>query len=271
MLRSAKDLFGTKIAATDGDIGSVNDFLFDDGTWTVRYMAADTAGWLRERLVLISPVALGQAEWEAKRFPVNLTRQQVEDSPPIESDMPVGRRHEVDLNLHYGWPQYWGGGLITAGSLGGFTQAAEPPVGVMPRGEHEEIRRQKVATREDEDREHPELRSVREVSGYAIAAEDGDIGHVDDVVIDDEDWSVRYVVVDTGDWLSGRKVLMAPGWIKEISWDDGSVRVDLAGQRIKDAPEYSPGQAISREYEEQLHEHYGRDPYWGRAAAARLR
>lgn len=266
MLRSARDLFGTKLEASDGDIGDVQDFLFDDHTWTVRYMAAHTGNWLTGRLVLIAPQALGHADWEAKSFPVNLTKQQIEDSPPISSDMPVSRRHEIDLHAYYGWHEYWGGGIITAGTLGGFTQAADIPGGPS---EHEEERRLaelKARAREEEEFEQPELRSVRAVSGYDIEATTGEIGVVHDFLIDDDDWTVRYMVVDTHKWLPGKEVLVAPGWIRTISWEDHSVTVKLGKQKIEEAPEYKSGMHVTRSYEEQLHEHYGMDPYWDRVA-----
>jgi len=100
MLRSLKKLFGNKILATDGQIGRVHDFYFDDQEWTVRYMVADTGGWLKGRLVLISPAALGEADWGAESFPVNLTRQQIGESPGIEEDLPVSRQQEIELQRY---------------------------------------------------------------------------------------------------------------------------------------------------------------------------
>ncbi|HUF52881.1 MAG TPA: PRC-barrel domain-containing protein [Dehalococcoidia bacterium] len=268
MLRSATELFGTKLAASDGDIGTVHDFLFDDETWTVRYMVADTGNWLTGRLVLLAPQALGHADSGARYFPVNLTKQQIESSPPIEADLPVNRRHEIDINAHYGWRDYWGGGLITASTLGGFTQAAEPPGGDSQRLDQDRLADQQARARQDEDIDHPELRSVRDVSGYDIESKTGQIGVVDDFLMDDADWTVRYMAVDTHKWLPSKDVLVSPGWIKKISWHDHAVIVDLGKQKIEEAPEYKRGMHISRAYEEQLFRHYGLDPYWGKAAGA---
>jgi hypothetical protein len=242
--------------------------MFDDETWTVRYMVADTGSWLTGRLVLLSPQSLGHADWGARRFPVNLTRQQIEDSPPIEDDLPVNRRHEIDLNAHYGWRDYWGGGMFTAATATGIAQPGQ--VFTTPAGESDEDRleSQKARARQDEDIDHPELRSVRDVTGYDIESTTGQIGVVDDFVIDDADWSVRYMAIDTHKWLPGKDVLVAPGWIKEISWHEHTVTVELGKQKIEEAPEYKRGMHISRAYEEQLFRHYGLDPYWGKAAGA---
>src|SRR5438128_2556040 len=131
MLRSAKDLFGSKIVATDGEIGKVHDFLFDDEKWGTRYMVADTGSWLTERLVLLAPACLARPDWDARTFPVNLTRQQIEESPNIDTDAPVSRQHEIELARHFQWPVYWGGGIFTGTPLGGFAQPMAEP-GLTP-------------------------------------------------------------------------------------------------------------------------------------------
>jgi hypothetical protein len=269
MLRSASELFGTKILATDGDIGTVHDFLFDDDSWTVRYMVADTGGWLSGRLVLISPEALGHPEWEARSFPVNLTRSQVEESPPIESDMPVTREREMALRSFFGWPAYWGGGIISAATLTGYPLIASAPEGSRTEAEAERKDQQTSRMEQDEPREEGHLRSVREVSGYRIAASDGEIGHADDFLIDDADWCVRYMVVDTRNWLPGKDVVVSPGWIHEIDWRQGEVSVSLGKEQIETAPEYKRGMHVARAFEESVFRHYGRDPYWGKTAGTR--
>src|SRR5205809_6020840 len=109
MLRSASEWDGYSIQATDGEIGHVAEFLFDDEKWTIRYLVVDTGGWLPGRRVLISPIALGETDWPGHRLHVKLTRQQVEESPVIDTDKPVSRQHEVSYYQYYRWPYYWGG------------------------------------------------------------------------------------------------------------------------------------------------------------------
>ena len=109
MQNSTKDLKGNAIVATDGDIGKVDDFYFDDKSWTIRYLVADTGNWLLGRKVLLSPIAVGKADFSSGRINVKLTKKQVEESPSIDSDKPVSRQHEAYYHDYYGYPYYWSG------------------------------------------------------------------------------------------------------------------------------------------------------------------
>ena len=78
MLRSVSGMRGFTIHATDGDMGAVDEFLFDDEHWTMRYLVAHTGDWLTGRLVLVSPMAFRAVAWDRETFDVALTRQQEE-------------------------------------------------------------------------------------------------------------------------------------------------------------------------------------------------
>jgi len=106
------------------------------------------------------------------------------------------------------------------------------------------------------------LRSAEGVTGYHVQATDGEIGHLDGFVVDNETWAIRYIEVATRNWLPGKKVLLAPGWIEKVSWTDSKVYVGLSREAIKEAPEYLESRSITREYESRLYDHYGRPPYW---------
>ena len=106
------------------------------------------------------------------------------------------------------------------------------------------------------------LHSARDVVGYYVHAADGDVGHVEDFLVDDSSWAIRYLVVDTRNWLPGRKVVIAPGWIKTVSWDDSRVHVDLLRKEVETAPEYDPDAPLERAFESRLYEHYRRPTYW---------
>ena len=262
MIRSLKDLYGHTILAKDGEIGKVHDFYFDDKHWTVRYLVADTGGWLTGRLVLLSPVALGQPDWGARAFPVSLTRQQIEDSPSADSDLPVSRQHEAELHRYYGWPMYWGGGMGAAGILAMYPELVVEP---RPRAEETLAADEETVNREQGD---PHLRSTRAVTGYHIQATDGQIGHVEDFLADDG-WAIRYVVADTRNWLPGKAGLLSPAWIDQVSWDDRKVYVDLPREKIRHAPEFDASVPVSRQSEEALFDHYGRPGYWSKTPAKR--
>jgi PRC-barrel domain len=239
-------LTGYSIGAKDGDIGSVDGVLFDDKLWTVRYLVADTAKWLPGRRVVISPIALGRVEPDEKRLPVALTKQQVENSPDVDSRN-FSRGHERSYYDYYGWPYYWVGGDVWGGATSPASLAAE--------------KRMEMAALEQQNDDETHLRSAKEVMGYYIEATDGDIGHVEDFVVDDDTWEIRYMVVDTKNWWPGKKVLVAPEWIERVSWSDSRVYVDLSREAIKSGPEFD-ADLLNRDYEERLYKHYDRPRYW---------
>ncbi len=252
MLRSVKILQGYMIHATDGDIGYVDDFYFDEQAWTIRYLVIALSDWLTKRRVLLSPIALGTPKWEAKSFPVRLTQEQVENSPAIDTDKPVSRQMEEELHSYYEWAPYWRTGIRPVG-VGALAVAQ------MVAGTEGDEQSSKEKQRQD-----PHLRSVSEVIGYDIQASDGEIGHVDDFIADDETWAIRYIVVDTQDWLPGKKVLVSPAWIRTVIWAERNVHVDLSREAVKDSPEFDPSAAVNREYELRLYDYYGRPKYWTR-------
>jgi sporulation protein YlmC with PRC-barrel domain len=249
MLRSLEGLLGFAVHATDGKIGKVEDFYFDDHTWRIRYMIVDTGNWLTGRQVLISPVALRLPDWSGHQFPVSLTKQQVEDSPTIFSDLPVSRQHENELDQYYGWPSYWGGGMFPGEMLTFYPQIAQ-----MMRHPEKEPASEKSPT----DGGDPHLRSVRAVTGYHVQAIDGEIGHIEDFIVDDRTWGIRYLVVDTRNWLPGKRVLVSPRWIGDVVWREARVRAHLAQHEVKDAPEYHRGMVIDSQYEEMVLAHHRR-------------
>ncbi len=244
MLRSLKGLRDFTIGATDDTIGKVHSFFFDGQTWAIRYLLADTGTWLPGRKVLIAVTALGQPNWEGRIFPVALTKEQVKKSPDIDTDKPVSRQREVELHQHYGWAPYWGMGYGV-------------PVGGVPAPPPVDAKEVNEAAKGD-----PNLRSTREVNGYHIHATDGSIGHVDDFIASEGDWMIRYLVVDTRNWLPGRHVLISPDWVQRISWDDRAVYVDVSREKVENSPRYNPSAPVNREYEIQMYDYYGRPKYW---------
>ncbi len=251
MLRSMSDLQGFTIGATDGDIGRVEAFYFDDTSFTVRHLVVDTGGWLPGRKVLISPMALPAIDWDGKRINAELTKSQVEQSPNIDTDQPVSRQQEINYHRYYGYPSYWEGPYLWG--LGPY------PV-TIPGGEATEYeRRWEWGAKEPGD---PHLRSSGAVIGYHIEATDGAIGHVEDFLVEDSSWAIRYMIVDTRNWWPGKKVLVSPEWINRVSWPDSRVYVDMSKEAIKSAPEYDPNQPLARDYETRLFGHHNRRVYW---------
>jgi hypothetical protein len=251
MLTNTKNLKGLAIRATDGELGTVVQFYFDDETWAIRYLTVETGGWLGGRQVLISPISVVHTDWEAKCLDVALTRFQVEHSPDVNTHQPVSRQHEAAFLGYYGYPYYWGGPYLWG--------AAFSPAGLaLPDTAPVKAAADRIA-RESQD---SHLRSSEGVTGYHIDATDGEIGHVDSFLMDDEAWAIRYLEVATRNWWPGRKVLVSPAWVEQVSWTNSKIYVGLSRESIRNGPEYDDSTPITREYENRLHLHYGRPPYW---------
>ncbi len=229
MLRTTNDLFDCTIDATDGHIGRVKDCYFDDETWMIRYLVVDTGTWLSSRKVLIPPSTTGATNWAEQLVSVGMTRQQIKDSPDIDTDRPVSRQHERTLLNHYDYPCYWNG--------------SEP----LTDG---------IAIQDDQ-----HLRSSEAMRKYHIRASDGQIGHLDSLLFD-ENWRIRYIIASTSDWWLGHQVLIAAQWIADVSWDERTVTVSLTKDAVKNSPRYHARNQLDRDEEIRLHRHYRRPGYW---------
>jgi sporulation protein YlmC with PRC-barrel domain len=250
MLWNASAIKGYAIEASDGDIGTVSDFLFDDASWLVRWLVVDTGNWLSGRKVLLPPSVLGRLYAKDRVFAVKLTVEQVKDSPDIDTDRPVSRQMETSVYDYYGWSPYWGTGFYMGGY--GYMPGAEmasPYLGAERRDE--EIG---AAQQRDED---VHLRSIAAVTGYHIHASDGEVGHVEDLLVDDADWSIHYLVVDTKNWWPGKKVLIPPQSARQIDWTDRLVNLDVDRQKVKDSPTYDASRTIDGAYEDRFRNYYG--------------
>ena len=247
MLSKAKTLKGYKLNSLDGEIGQVKEFYFDDHHWAIRYLVADTGDWLIGRQVLISPYALVAVSKEEQHIVIDLTKKQIEDSPPLDSDKPVSRQYEQDYYGFYGYPIYWGGPYM----WGVYPYIMRAPAKVKAK-----------EVPQDEKAWNHHLRSTQDVAGHHVQAADGEIGHVEDFIIDDEKWAIRYLIIDTRNWWPGKRVLVSPQWIERVSWGERKVFVNVSRETIKKSPEYTEASLLTRDYETRLHGHYNRKGYW---------
>jgi len=260
MLFAASGLIGCAVAATDGRVGAVKDFLFDDRSWRIRWMVVDTGHWLPGRKVLIHPSAIGPLALppkpaipmlsfggESMTLPVNLTKRQIEASPDAREDEPVTEQMEQGLYDYYGWDPYWG-----AAHFGAEAIVARPTGEPLPAEVAEERAADHEAPRGD-----PHLGSAAALKGYSIYAVDDDIGAVDNVLIDDVRWAVRYFIVDTGHWLPGKLVQLAPHAVVDIDWVERRINVNVTREQVNSAPAWDPLAIIDAISEQRLHRHFG--------------
>jgi hypothetical protein len=216
---NVKDLYGIKLSASDGDLGHIQDFYIDDKSWIVRYLVADTGSWLAGRMVLLSPFCFGNLDQEKRHMKVALTKKQIEDSPPIESHLPISRQYETDYYNYYSWPAYWyGGGIWGNGDF---------PILVPPTEIAVEAKRQQSLKFD------AHLRSTRAINGYKIQTADGTIGHVCGFMVNNKSWAVRELVVETGHWFSGKEILISTDKVERIGYEDSKVFVTLSKAEIQ--------------------------------------
>ncbi|MGA3398080.1 MAG: PRC-barrel domain-containing protein [Acetobacteraceae bacterium] len=250
MLWNASAIKGYAIAASDGRLGTVSDFLFDDAGWSIRWLVVDTGNWLSGRKVLLPPSALGHPDPKQREFSVGLAMQQVRDSPDIDTDRPVSRQMEANVYDYYGWSPYWGMGLY----MGGYGYAGSS----LAASSYLESRRREEAMADTQrDAGDPHLRSIEAVTGYHVHASDGEIGHIKDFLLEDTDWSIHFLVVDTRNWWPGKQVLISPRSAQEINWRDRLVNLNVDRQKVKDSPVYDASTTVDGAYEKRFHDHYG--------------
>ena len=249
MLWNASVIDGYAIEASDGRLGTVSDFLFEDASWMIRWLVVDTGNWLSGRKVLLPPSVLGQPDAGACQFPVKLTMQQVKDSPDVDTDRPVSRQLEIHVYDYYAWDPYWGTGYMSHGAMA--APFAAPPLlsGSMPR----DLGRVDAQRNQSD----PHLRSIKAVTGYHIHATDGKIGHVEDFLVDAAGWSIRYITVDPKNWWPGKKVLISPRSVREIDWADRLIYLSVNRQKVKDGPPYDPSTTVDGAYDETFLTYYG--------------
>lgn len=220
MLHKASRIRGVTVRAADGDVGHVEEFYFDDHMWTIRYLVVDTGSWLMHRRVLIPPISI-EPNWTFAGLQSTLTKEQIQHSPEVESHPTMSRQDETRVLGHYGYPSYWEDGAEP-------DSAAAEPAHVKPGDEH--------------------LCGTKDITGYHLQASDGEIGHVDDVLIDGS-WKIRYLVVDTSNWIGGKSVVISPAALHGIDWSHSKMQVDLTREAIRESPsfdsiEIAPGEGV---------------------------
>ncbi len=219
---SLKKLLGRKLSASDGEIGHVKDFYFEDQRWALRYVIADTGSWLAGRLVLLSPYAFGHIDGSGGCLPIKLTRQQIEDSPAIDLHKPISRRYEEAYHTYYDLPLYWNEGGLWGGVAGLPVDTSPYPKSVA----QADLASQPV------DSKDLHLRSTESIIGYDLQSSDGVIGSVTDFLVDDYGWMIRYVVVETGNWFSGKEIRISPQDIVSVSFAEAKIFVRLTKEEI---------------------------------------
>jgi uncharacterized protein YrrD len=250
MFKKLRDLERFRLAAEDGEIGHVADLYFDDDCWAVRYLVVATGSWLFGKKVLISPNAVDVIKWDSQCIKMNLSMEQIKNSPDIDTDRPISRQQEAEYHLYYNFPPYWGGVAL-------WGRYSEPGASADKADTEQTQADQAHGGRWDS-----HLRSAKEVRGYRVMAIDGQVGHVDNFLMDPDNWAIRYLIVNTGGWLKKHEVLVTPKLTDRVIWAEAQVNINASRELIEGAPHYTEGEEIDRDYEERLFAHYTTHPYW---------
>ena len=201
----AKHIYGTALEGSDGRVGTLYDLLFDDQSWKLRHLVVSTGRWFRGLQVLVDPEVIERTDWPERHLQVRLTREQARQSPNADADLPVARRQILEA--------------VTQALVSEAYWAKIPDLSSEFEGD-------------------PHLHSTKMLTGLHIHCTDGQLGHVEDFVIDDETWRVADLVVDTRNWWPGKRVLVEPTLVKSIDWDDRGIRLTRSREQIEHWPAY---------------------------------
>jgi hypothetical protein len=245
------------VKASDGDVGKVDQLYFDDQSWAVRYIVIAIGRLFGERKVLFSPG--GAKRIDSEGLHVDATVSQIHDSPGIDAEKPVSRVMERELHDFYGWPYYWNF-PVNYDSMGipiyrGYNEFKGPMARIEEQLEEKWTEAKKRA-------EQSHLRSSGEIIGYDLSAQNDIVGITEELLVDADQWVIRYMIVDFGSIVPGRKVLIASPWIREISWETKRLFTDIAAESVRHGPPFDPAKPIDKDLETRLFDYYGKPPYW---------
>jgi sporulation protein YlmC with PRC-barrel domain len=235
MLMSLAELVGFSIQAADGQIGKVSDFYFDEKEWIVRYLIDQTGSWFSRRQVVIAPACIVKIDIGKKEIVTGLTRSQVENSPRIDLGKPLAQDEEQQIINYYHWPDYKS---LTKEWMMQRNMAAD-----------------KISS-------GPNLHSSQTITGYHIITREEEVGFVENMIVDDKNWMIRYLVIDANFGLESKKILIAPDWIDTINWHERDMSVNIATKKMSECPTFDLSMPIRREYENLLYEHFECKKYW---------
>lgn len=225
MLHLARKVTGAAVYGTDGEIGTLEDFYFEEDRWTIRYLLVDTGGWFSGKKVLISPMSV-VGGWGRAGVRLRITKDQAWNSPEFAEGAPLSRSVESGILGYYGYPEYWS----AANVWGAFDSPGALAVAPPPAATRTAVAEPGI------DPEARDLRSIRRSTGYHLQADDGEVGHADDFLIGEDSWQIRYLLVDTSNWIGGRSVIVPTGAVERVDPARGLLRVAATRESVKQAP-----------------------------------
>jgi hypothetical protein len=236
MLKNAGDIMTYRLSAGDGDLGQIVKLLFDEETWTVRYIVVRTRG----QDVFVSPVGITSVDNTRGIVVAGSTGEALRAAPSFDTGQPVTRSQESDYFDYHGWHAYWEGESRWGDA------ACPGPLLSPPRSEERTVVRSASCD--------SFLRVTDDVEGFSVQCPEGELGCVKDLLIDLRTWAIRYTLIDTGE----RRLLLSPHWIDQIGWLERTMIVDIPAGMLRKAPPYGTGHPVTDDYERRLFTHYGK-------------
>ncbi|GGD02692.1 hypothetical protein GCM10007216_36830 [Thalassobacillus devorans] len=260
MLYFASTLKNYNIQANDGELGKVKDLYFDDKKWTVRYLVADTRKWLPGKKVVVSPSGVKAVDTGEEVVHVENNKEDIRHNATLEEKQDFSYEKEMELSDTFGWKQYWAGEFLWGGYLTPMDPVEEPARAAEPQTTQEPPINDNVHDRKDK------LRSSESIKGEfkhgVVHGENGKIGYIKDLMIDEGTWRIRYLLVDTSEWSTNERVLLSPDWLQSVDWLTNDFYIDLKLETIEDGPNYEKDQTVTKEFEEMIYRKYRKEPYW---------
>ncbi|HEX8949328.1 MAG TPA: PRC-barrel domain-containing protein [Dissulfurispiraceae bacterium] len=252
-LRGLQSVAGYAVIAKDGEVGAVEEFLFDDREWAIRFIVVRTGDWLPGKKVLLPPSVLEEPDWELPKLHITIERAQLARGPILGAHEPASRMFQIDLYKHFGWAPFW----LEEEYFNVPLHPSEVSSGL---------------SRDQEKADDPHLLSTADTIEYRVEALNGDVGHPEDFVMDEDDWIIYYfaVALDRSENVpeeeTAKSVLIATEWVQKTAKEAGRVYLELDRDAVLRSPAYDPALPVDREYELELYDHYGRPRYWDQGA-----
>ncbi len=236
------------VVGKDEDFGSVDDALIDEKDLTIRYFTVKTGNWFSGEKMYISPASIESINVNDEVITTDITKEEAENAPRLEGRELIDRTYETNFHTHYGLNPYWTGPGVWGTSFTARELAAQQPV-AMPEPE-------------EDSKGEPEIYKAKDIIRYEFAAQDDSFGQVEDLLIEEDSYKVRYFVIDTRKFFGGKKVLISADWVENIDWIKAQIQTNVTKEQVENSPEYLPEIPLSREMEVDLYSYYNRAPYW---------
>jgi uncharacterized protein YrrD len=240
MLRRASDIVGCEIISSDGAIGKVYDIVFGED-WVFQYLVIDIGGWFGGRRLALAFDVVEAIDEDQRSIHVPLSKNDIENCPNVASRNTAAEEAEALLGKIWMW---------TPNSVAHLPEEIRRVLDSEATVAEKQVAEEHVQSR---------LRSFRETDGYHIAASDGDIGHLQDLLVDGDTWRIQYLAVNAGNWFFQRNVVIPVQSLESIHWADRRVHLSLLRDEVKHSPEYDPDEPVAQAYEQALRDHYGQE------------